>query len=111
MNLAGSHELSPPQRVRRAMGRFHFNVRNGSGYTQDDEGQEVSNLDEVRRRAVEGARSLLSAEALTGDLDLRGRIEVTDETGELVITVTFRDALDVKTGELPIPGGERPIRS
>jgi hypothetical protein len=93
------------------MGRYHFNVRNGTGYTRDDEGQELSDLDQVRRKAVEGARSLLSAEALTGDLDLRGRIEVTDERGEIVITVAFRDAIDVKTGELPFPGGERQIRS
>ena len=89
------------------MGRYHFNVRNGTGYTPDDEGQELRDLDEARRKAVEGARGLLSAEALDGDLDLRGRIEVTDEKGDLVATVNFSEALEVKTGELPSPGGAR----
>ncbi len=89
------------------MGRYHFNVRNGSGYMEDEEGQELSDTDHARSMAVAGARSLLSAEVLAGDLDLRGRMEVTDEQGRLIFTVDFRDALRVKTGELPSPGGER----
>ena len=89
------------------MERYHFNVRNGTGYTEDEEGQELSDPDKARAIAVEGARSLLSAEALTGDLDLRGRIEVTDESGTVVNIVDFGDVLSVRTGPIPVPGGGR----
>jgi hypothetical protein len=89
------------------MGRYHFNVRNGSGYMEDEEGQQLSDPEHARAKAVEGARSLLSAEVLSGDLDLRGRIEVTDEKGEIIFIVDFQEALRVKTGEIPSPGGER----
>jgi hypothetical protein len=88
------------------MARYYFNVRNGSGYTEDEEGQEIADADGARAKAVEGALSLLSAEVLTGSLDLRGRIEVTDEAGELVHLVNFEDALQVRTGEIPSVGGE-----
>ena len=89
------------------MGRYHFNVRNGSGYMEDEEGQELSGTDQARSIAVEGARSLLSAEVLAGDLDLRGRVEVTDEQGEIILVVDFEQVLTVKTGEIPSLGGER----
>ena len=89
------------------MGRFHFHIVNGSGTTPDDQGQELSGPDEARATAIEGARSLLSAEVLCGNLDLRGRIEVTDERGAVIMTVEFRDVLRVQTGELPSGGGER----
>ena len=89
------------------MGRYHFNVRNGSGYLEDEEGRELADAERARSIAVEGARSLLSAEVLAGELDLRGRIEVTDENGTLMFTVDFQEALRVKTGETPSPGGER----
>src|SRR4028118_1960789 len=58
--------------------RYHFNIRNGHGYTADDEGMDLSSDDEARRHAITGARSLLSAEVLDGLLDLNGQIEVTD---------------------------------
>ena len=82
------------------MGRFHFNIRNGTGETRDDEGQELPGPDEAHSKAVEGARSLLSAEVLTGEVDLTGRIEVTDDRGSIVEIVEFRDVLHVKN-ELP----------
>lgn len=87
------------------MGRFHFNIRNGSGDTWDEEGRELSGPQEAEALAVEGARSLLSEEVLTGDLDLRGYVEVTDEAGQVVLTVPFADVLNIRTGPLPSPAG------
>ena len=88
------------------MGRFHLNIRNGSGMTEDEEGLELEGPEEARRKAIEGARSMLSAEVLTGNLDLRGRIEVTDAQGVHVLTVEFRDVVSVLTGPLPSSGEE-----
>jgi osmotically-inducible protein OsmY len=59
--------------------RYHFNIRNGTGFTADDEGMDLSSEADARSHAIEGARSLISAEVLQGTLDLNGQIEVTDE--------------------------------
>jgi len=93
------------------MGRFHLNIRNGSGMTEDEEGLELAGPEEARRKAIEGARSMLSAEVLSGNLDLRGRIEVTDEQGDPVLTVEFRDVVSVLTGPLPSSDEERQSES
>ena len=77
------------------MARYHFNIRNGHGYTADDEGMDLASDEEARLHAIEGARSLMSAEMLKGMLDLDGQIEVTDGN-ESVMTVRFVDAVEVK---------------
>ena len=84
------------------MGRFHFNIRNGTGDTPDEEGRELAGLPEAEAMAVDGARALLSEEVRAGDLDLRGCIEVTDDEGRIVFTVAFKDVLNIRTGELPM---------
>jgi len=84
------------------MGRFHFNIHNGTGETRDEEGRELAGPEEAQATAIEGARSLLGAEVLGGDLDLRGCIEVTDDDGRVIVTVEFKDVLNVRTGALPV---------
>jgi osmotically-inducible protein OsmY len=73
--------------------RYHFNIRNGTGFTADDEGMDLSSEADARSHAIEGARSLISAEVLQGTLDLNGQIEVTDEGQEAVMTVRFVEAV------------------
>jgi len=87
--------------------RYYFNVRNGHGFTLDEEGLELSSDQDARMQAIIGARSLMSAEVLEGRLDLRGQIEVTDDDNDEVLTVRFRDAVDVNEGKPPI--GKPPI--
>jgi hypothetical protein len=81
--------------------RFYFHVRNGLGFAEDEEGQMLPSVQAAREEAVSGARSMLSSEVCTGTLDLRGRIEVTDEQRHIVLTVPFSDAIHIRTGELP----------
>ncbi|MGE4064402.1 MAG: hypothetical protein AB7E79_13630 [Rhodospirillaceae bacterium] len=83
------------------MPRFYFHIYNGFGRAPDDEGRECDDTEEARAIAVEGVRSLLSAEVLEGRLDLRGRIEVTGDDSRVVIVVPFKDALTVLSGPLP----------
>lgn len=83
------------------MPRYHFNIRNGYGFTPDEEGLELSSDQDARMQAISGARSLMSAEVLEGRLDLHGRIEVTDDDNDEVLTVSFRDAVDVHEGNPP----------
>ena len=77
------------------MARYHFNIRNGHGYTADDEGQDLASDDEARLYAITGARSLLSAEVLEGMLDLNGQIEVTDGGNAPIMAVRFAEAVNV----------------
>ena len=86
------------------MQRYFFHIRNGSGYVPDEEGIELPSPEKVADTAINGARSLLSAEVSAGELDLRGRIEVRDETGRRVLTVPFVEVVEIKTG--PLPGSE-----
>ena len=80
------------------MPRYHFNIRNGSGFTADEEGLDLSSESDARVQAIRGTRSLLSAEVLDGRLDLAGQIEVTDECQDEVMTVRFSDAVRVHQG-------------
>ena len=83
------------------MPRFYFDIRNGLGFIPDEEGRELADAGVAREKALEGARSLLSAEVLQGGLDLRGSIEVMDEQRQAVLTVTFREAVRIMYGEPP----------
>jgi hypothetical protein len=86
--------------------RYHFNIRNGTGFTADDEGMDLSSEADARSHAIEGARSLISAEVLQGTLDLNGQIEVTDEGQGAVMTVRFVEAVRVE----PAAVGEQAAR-
>lgn len=80
------------------MPHYHFNIRNGDGFTADDEGFDLASEDEARAHAIRGARSLMSAEMLEGRLDLDGQIEVTDGLDGAILTVRIRDAVQVDPG-------------
>ena len=81
------------------MPRYHFNIRNGYGFTLDEEGLDLSSENDARVQALRGARSLISAEVMEGRLDLDGQIEVTDEQNDAVMTVRFSDAVRVHQGD------------
>jgi hypothetical protein len=75
---------------------YHFNVQNGTGFVEDEEGRDLPDLDAVRSEALTGIRSILAEDVRRGFLDLRGRIEIVDEAGARVLIVPFADAVDVK---------------
>ena len=81
------------------MPRYHFNIRNGDGFTRDEEGLDLSSDMDAQVQAIRGARSLMSAEVMEGMLDLNGQIEVTDDQNDKVLTVRFRDAVHLRQGE------------
>ena len=73
---------------------YHFNIRDGVDIV-DEEGQEFASLDDARDVAVTSARDLMAADIRAGTLTLDERIEITDNGGELLATVHFRDAVEV----------------
>jgi len=78
------------------MARYFLNINNGGGYSADPEGQELENLDAAREAAIEGVRSIVSEEARQGQLDLSGRIEITDADGNILLVVPFSEAVELR---------------
>lgn len=76
------------------MPRFRFHVINDID-APDDEGQELANLAAAHLKAVDCARDLASSAVRLGRLDLKHRIDVEDDAGKVLLTVTFGDAIDL----------------
>jgi hypothetical protein len=82
-----------------AMPRFYFHVYNDLVAT-DEEGLELPDVDAAREQAMDSARELVCESIHQGHLNLDHRIEVDDENGRRVMTVSYRDAF-ILTGEPP----------
>ncbi|WHU04359.1 MULTISPECIES: DUF6894 family protein [unclassified Sphingomonas] len=85
------------------MRRYFFHVYNGTGLTKDREGQELTDLAAARKVALAGIRSLLGEELESGLVDLNGRLDICDREGTVLLSVPFREAI-----ELRIPDGDEP---
>lgn len=77
------------------MPRYRFNVDNGTGFVADEEGRELADLDAARAEGLKGVRSILAEDVLDGRLDLEGRLDVVGEAGEILLTISFADAVKV----------------
>ena len=78
----------------RSVPQFFFHVYDDS-VSLDEEGQELPTVDAARERAVMEARGLASREVLEGHLGLTHRIEVEDAAGAPVVTVEFKDVIQL----------------
>jgi len=78
------------------MARYFLHVHNSHGSAEDNEGLEARSLSEAREKAVAGIRSLLAAETANGEINFKGRIEISDEGGNLLLSVPFTEAVAVK---------------
>jgi len=81
---------------------FYLHVRNTFGYARDEEGQECADLADARRKALAGARSILSEEVKKGNLDLHGAIEIANETGTILLEIPFSEAVMIANDESPV---------
>jgi hypothetical protein len=78
--------------------RYHFNIVTASETVHDLEGTELPSLEAARAYAIEDARTLMSIAVLEGR-DISGRrIEVTNEAGDVLLTLRFREALTYEDG-------------
>jgi hypothetical protein len=71
------------------MPRYFFKLRGGDIETDDEDGLALPDDEAARDKAVAYARDLLAAAVLEGRLALHERIEVEDQTGRAVASVTF----------------------
>lgn len=62
----------------------------------DEEGVELPNMQAARLHAIAGARDLVSSQVKHGYMVRSHWIDVVDQQGEVVQSVTFGDAVEVK---------------
>ncbi len=77
------------------MPRYFFHVYDDV-IAQDEEGAELPNLAAARLNALRGARELIADQVRRGYRVRSHWIDVVDEQGEKVLTITFGDAVDIK---------------
>ena len=83
------------------MPRYFIHLINAVGIAPDEEGTEAPDLDAVRERALQGIRSIISDEAKVGKIDLRGRAEIADQTGRILLVLPFAEAFNLCTEDPP----------
>jgi Domain of unknown function (DUF6894) len=77
------------------MPRFFFNMRNGESIDNPD-GIFLPDTRSARLEAIRSARDIMAEEVRRGHLSLSHRIEVTDENGEPVLAVPFREVVEIE---------------
>jgi hypothetical protein len=75
------------------MQRYHFDIINGTGLVTDDEGRMLDGPDEAREEGIKGIRSIIAEDALQGRIDLAGRLEIRDAAGDMVMVISFEEAV------------------
>lgn len=76
-----------------AMPRFYFHIRDGDLLEIDPDGLEFATLEYAVLDARKAAREMLAEKLLANEHVDGQRFEITDETGTIVETVTFRSVL------------------
>jgi len=77
------------------MPRYYFHLRDGE-HTEDEEGLDLPDIEAARNVALEAARDIVCADIKHGWLNLDYRIVVADEDGATVLTMTFREAFEIR---------------
>jgi hypothetical protein len=75
--------------------RYFMHLRDGTEQLLDPEGLEFATIELVRKAALVSARDLMTGDVREGVLDLRFRIDVEDEGGEIVYSLPFKHALSI----------------
>ena len=77
------------------MPRFFFNLRDDVS-VEDSEGKDLADAAQARELAVGYARGIMSEDVRDGRLVLRDEIDILDEQGEKILTLPFRDAIEIE---------------
>jgi hypothetical protein len=83
--------LVEPETPEAIVPRYFFDARSENGLSRDEEGLDLPDLEAAR------AEALKAAEQLWGDLSAdtsQMAIEITDEAGQTILTVSFTEAAE-----------------
>jgi hypothetical protein len=78
------------------MPRYYLHMSDGNGFIEDEEGVDLPNEAAARATALRCARDVMMGELRSGRLDLTSFIEVEDEQRNLLFTLTFADAVQIR---------------
>jgi hypothetical protein len=76
------------------MPKFYFNLRDDVA-VEDDEGKDLPDAKKARAVAVGYARGIMSEDVKDGRLVLRDEIDILDEQRNKVLTLPFREAIEI----------------
>ena len=76
------------------MPRYFFNLYNDV-IAIDEEGVELADLAAARAHGIHETRTMAAESARKGHLNVHHRIDIADETGTVVDTITFGDAVTI----------------
>jgi hypothetical protein len=76
---------------------YHLHLINARVDAEDTEGLDLPSLDVARAKAIEGIRGFLGHEVMMGKLDLRGRIDIENDSGGVLATIPFGEAVTIRT--------------
>ena len=75
------------------MSRFYLHQQIANGVIEDPDGTEAVDLAAAKQEAILAARQLLANAILTGVAPLGTAFQITNEAGQMLLKVPFRDAL------------------
>lgn len=75
------------------MSRYFFHLRQEGSTVLDEEGDDFATLEEARASAVTAVRELIAARIKTGNSVSDEYMDVTDEAGEVRLSLSFHDVV------------------
>ena len=77
------------------MALYFMHLRDGTEQILDPEGQEFPTIEALRKAVLVSARDLMTGDVREGVIDLRFRIDVEDEGGDIIYTLPFKHAVNI----------------
>jgi len=75
--------------------RYFMHLRDGTEQILDPEGLEFPTIEALRKAVLVSARDLMTGDVREGVIDLRFRIDVEDEAGEIIYSLPFKHAVNI----------------
>jgi hypothetical protein len=72
-----------------------MHLRDGTEQLLDPEGLEYADLDELKKKVLMAVRGLISGDAISGEIDMRFRIDAEDRDGVIVYSLGFKEAVRI----------------
>lgn len=88
------------------MPRFYLHISDGHEFIEDEEGMELKDAEAAREEAIRGARDVMAEDIRSGELNLSSFIEVEDEEGRWLLTISFGEVVEL-TQRHPTPSDGR----
>ena len=85
------------------MAHYYFHLRDGVDILIDHEGRELEASD-IARLALTEARAIIADDAKGGRIHLDQRIDVENDSGKIVLTLQFADAVAIQYPPIPRMG-------